>query len=362
MVLSGPERSSIGAIKGVAIVVGQTLSHYRILEKLGAGGMGEVYLAEDTSLKRQVALKVLSPDLTANQERLKRFQREAELLAALNHPNIVTLYSVEEAGGVRFLTMELVEGKTLLDSLPKQGVVLEQFFDIALPLADALCAAHERGIVHRDLKPGNVMMTEQGAVKILDFGLAKLYTADHQPLDTRASTELITKEGRIVGTVPYMSPEQIQGKPVDDRSDIFSLGIILYQVATGRKPFRGDSAVELASSILRDTPVPVDDLKSGLPHQLGRIIRYCLEKDPERRYQTAKDLRNELEDLKREVTSQDFEISSGGAVLEAAGRHEVGSAGGDAGTRRTRGGHHLASDTAGADASHRANRRSATTA
>jgi serine/threonine protein kinase/lipopolysaccharide biosynthesis regulator YciM len=285
-------------------MIGRTLAHYRVTEKLGSGGMGEVYLAEDTDLGRRVALKVVPPELASDSGRLDRFRREARAVASLNHPNIVTLHSFEEADGIRFLVMELVEGKTLADSIPSRGVPLRRFFDLAIPLADALSAAHEQGVIHRDLKPGNVMVTDNGEPKILDFGLAKLRQDAETPVETRLSTEPLTEEGRVLGTIPYMSPEQLQGKTVDQRSDIFSFGILLYQLATGRRPFAGQSSADLVSSILRDTPRPVDELRGEMPHHLGRIIRHCLEKDPDRRLQSAKDLRNELEDLNREVTTQ----------------------------------------------------------
>ena len=257
------------------MVVGQTLSHYKILDKLGAGGMGEVYLAEDITLKRQVALKVLPPDLAASQERLERFQREAETLAALDHPNIVHIYSVEEVDGVRFLTMQLVEGKPLSELISKGGMSLDQIFDIAIPLADALATAHEKGVIHRDLKPANIMVTDEGRVKVLDFGLAKLRQEAQAPLATQLPTEPLTQEGLILGTMPYMSPEQLEGKPLDARTDVFSLGVILYEVATGDRPFKGDSSISLVMSIGRDTPPEVDTVREELPHHLGRVIGHA---------------------------------------------------------------------------------------
>ena len=288
---------------------GQTLAHYRLIEKIGAGGMGEVYLAEDTKLKRKVALKVLPSDQAADSERRARFEREAEAVAALNHPNIVTIYSVEQANGVHFLTMELVEGSALSKLIPKQGLALDKFFEIAVPLADALAAAHEQGILHRDLKPDNVMVSKAGRVKILDFGLAKLL---HDPKPegdaTQAPTASVTGEGRVLGTVAYMSPEQAEAKAVDHRSDIFSLGIILYELTTGHRPFSGDTTLSTLTSILRDQPQSVTELNRTLPRHLGRIVRHCLQKDPERRYQTAKELRNTLEELKEEVESGDVAL------------------------------------------------------
>ncbi len=285
-------------------MIGQTLGHYRIEAKLGAGGMGEVYRAEDLQLDRRVALKVLPAELAENPERLDRFEREAKTLAALDHPNIVTIYSVEEIEGLRFLTMQLVEGRPLSELIPRDGMPLSRLFETAIPLADALASAHERGIVHRDLKPANVMVTDRGQVKVLDFGLAKLLAGPGTvPMSTAMPTEPLTEEGRIVGTVPYMSPEQLEGGELDARSDIFSLGVVLYEMATGARPFRGESPVSLMSSIVKDVPEPVDSLRAGLPHHLGRIVSRCLEKDPERRYQTAKDVRNELDALAEETSS-----------------------------------------------------------
>ena len=258
--------------------------------------MGKVYLAEDEKLGRQVALKVPPADLAADPQRLARYEREARAVAALNHPNIVTLHSIEESDGIRFLTMELVRGKNLAQMLPREGLPLDRLLELAIPITDALSAAHDTGIVHRDLKPENIMVNDKGQVKILDFGLAKLRETDAARLD-----QTLTQEGTVLGTVPYMSPEQVQGQPANARSDIFSLGVILYEMATGQRPFKGESSAHVISSILRDTPVSVTDLKSDLPNHLGRLIRHCLEKDPEHRYQTAKDVRYDLVELRRDA-------------------------------------------------------------
>ena len=268
--------------------------------------MGEVYRATDTKLGRDVAIKVLPEAVARDAERLARFEREARSLAALNHPNIVTIFAVEEADGTRFLAMELVEGESLDTLLAPGGFPLPRFFEIAVPLADALSAAHERGIVHRDLKPGNVMVTREGRVKVLDFGLAKLEAADSNPNLTSTPTESranLTGEGQVFGTVAYMSPEQARGGKVDARSDVFSLGVVLYQMLTGERPFQGASAVDMISSILRDTPPSVTDLRADLPPHLARILRRCLEKDPRDRYQTSRDVFNELRDLRTETSS-----------------------------------------------------------
>ena len=293
-------------------MIGKTLSHYKIIEKLGAGGMGEVYVAEDTKLSRKVALRSSRPRWPRS-ERRARFEREAKAVAALDHPNIVTIYSVEEAEGVHFYTMQLVKGKTLTELIPKkaafakasasQGLPLNKFFEIAIPLADAVSAAHEQGIIHRDLKPDNLMVGDDGRLKILDFGLAKLKPGHAESGISELPTQSATAEGRILGTVAYMSPEQAEGKSIDHRSDIFSIGIILYEMATGERPFKGDTAASLISSILRDTPQSATETNPSLPRDLGKIIRRCLVKDQGHRYQTAVDLRNELEELKQEVES-----------------------------------------------------------
>ncbi len=277
-------------------MIGTTVSHFKITAKLGEGGMGEVFRAEDTKLGREVALKVLPTEVASDPERLKRFSREAKSVAALNHPNIVTIYAVEDAVGVPYLVMELVEGKSLDRLMPPSGFDLASFFPIAIQLADALAAAHDQGIVHRDIKPANVMVTESGRVKILDFGLAKLAKA----ATDNAETEL-TRDGMILGTAPYMSPEQAQGDTVDPRSDIFSLGIVLYEMATGQRPFQGDNAIAVISAILRDAPPRVTEVRAELPRHLGRIITRCLEKTPAERYQAARELHLELRRLYEET-------------------------------------------------------------
>ncbi len=296
---------------------GQFLLHYRIVAKIGEGGMGEVYLAEDRKLGRRLALKVLPAEMAGRPERLERFRREARAVAALNHPNIVTLYSIEETEGIHLLTMELVTGTTLTEKIPAHGMPLDQLLDLSIPVADALAAAHERRIAHRDLKPDNVMVDDEGRVKMLDFGLAKLI-AKPVANDSETLTATLTQAGGIVGTVPYMSPEQVLGRSADARSDIFSFGVMLYQMATGRRPFRGEASAELISAILRDTPTPIDELRAGLPCRLGRIVQRCLEKAPEHRYPSALDLRDELVDLKREVITGEVTLDS--AALAAARR------------------------------------------
>ncbi|HSP13315.1 MAG TPA: protein kinase [Thermoanaerobaculia bacterium] len=283
-------------------MIGTTLGHYRIEAELGRGGMGEVYLAHDTHLNRNVALKLL-PATAADHERLQRFQREAQAVAALNHPNVVTIFSVEESSGLHFLTMELVEGRPLSAAIPAGGMDVEQLLAIAIPLVDAVAAAHQRGVVHRDLKPGNVMLTGDRRVKVLDFGLAKLRAGDGaDPAISLISTAQMPGHS-IVGTPSYMSPEQAEGKPVDERTDIFSLGVILYELATGNRPFTGSTAVSVMSSIIKDTPPSLSETKPGVPAELERIIRRCLAKDPLRRYQSAYDLRNDLEEFQQQIVS-----------------------------------------------------------
>jgi Tol biopolymer transport system component len=289
-------------------VIGQTLRHYEIVELLGKGGMGEVYAAQDTRLDRLVALKLLPEETADDPERRLRFEREAKAVAALNHPNIVTIHSVEEADGVFFITMELVRGQRLTELIPDDGLPLDQLFGLARPLADALAAAHQQGITHRDLKPDNVMVTGEGLLKVLDFGLAKL--REDQPLPGLQGTLLptlsVTADGRIMGTVAYMSPEQAEGRAIDPRSDVFSLGVMLYEMATGRRPFEGDTSISVLSSTLKDTPPSVTALSPKLPRHLGRIVSRCLSKDPARRYPSALDLRNELDHLNEEVASGDY--------------------------------------------------------
>jgi TolB-like protein/lipoprotein NlpI len=282
-------------------LIGQTLSHYQITAKLGEGGMGEVYLAEDERLGRKVALKVLPAELASDRDRLKRLQREAKALAALDHPNIVTVFSVEEDSGVHFLTMAWVEGQGLDELIPEEGFSVEELLDLAIPLADALRAAHERGIVHRDLKPGNVMVDGEGRLRVLDFGLARHEAVASSEDVTQVATQTMTQAGTVLGTYPYMSPEQAQGQVADARSDLFSLGIMLYEMATGQRPFSGETGVSLISSIIKDVPVPVTEVKAGLPAELGEIIAKCLEKAPADRYQSALEVREALAELRRRV-------------------------------------------------------------
>jgi non-specific serine/threonine protein kinase len=290
-------------------LIGQTISHFRITAKLGEGGMGEVYRAEDTHLGREVAIKVLPESVALDPGWLARFEREARLLASLNHANIVTIYSVEQVDDLRLLVMELIEGKRLDTLIPESGVPVDELLEIAMPLTHALAAAHAKGVVHRDLKPSNIMVRTDGSLKVLDFGLAKL--ADRPPeetsieVDTEALTQTaeLTREGTIVGTAPYMSPEQLRGKEIDARSDIFSVGVVLYELATGRRPFKADSSLDLAFQILHEKPAAVDELRTDLSGPLTRIIHTCLEKDPEHRYPSASELRKALSSARDDPSS-----------------------------------------------------------
>jgi len=282
---SDPERlDTRDAPGGNWNLVGQTLNHYHLVEWIGAGGMGQVYAAEDQKLGRLVALKLLPPEMARDGDRLARFRREARAVAALNHPNIVTIYSVEEADGLHFLTMERVTGKSLREAIPEGGLALGRLLEIARPLTEALAAAHRQGIVHRDLKPDNVMITEDGRVKVLDFGLAKWHGT---AVGGDPPSSLLTRQGLVLGTLPYISPEQAHGLEVDPRSDVFSLGVLLYEMATGARPFSGDSPAGVLASILKDQPARLIELRSGLPAALGEIVDRCLAKESARRYPTA---------------------------------------------------------------------------
>jgi len=287
----------------MTLVAGTKFGPYEIQSPLGAGGMGEVYRATDTKLGRDVALKVLPGEMAQDPERLARFRREAKALAQLDHPNIVTIYSVEECDGIHFLTMQLVEGLPLDRVIPQGGLPFEQIVEIASALGDALAAAHDKGIVHRDLKPANVMVSNEGRVKVLDFGLAKDVGAS-DPADATLTSDHRTQAGMVMGTPAYMSPEQTSGRPLDHRTDIFSLGVLLHEMATGRRPFDGSSSAELVSAILRDNPPPVTDARPDLPSDLARIVRRCLEKDPRHRLQTARDVSNEFRDLARQTSQK----------------------------------------------------------
>ena len=288
------------------------LGPYEIIAPLGAGGMGEVYRARDTRLRRDIAIKVLPEAVASSPERLARFEREATTVAGLNHPNIVVLHSIEEAQGIRFLTMELVDGASLDHSVTPGGLTADRVIELGIALADALAAAHEKGVIHRDLKPANVMLTKDGRVKVLDFGLAKLATPESDADLTSAGTMTtpLSGDGHVVGTVPYMAPEQIRGGTVDARTDLFALGVVLYELAAGRRPFAGDTHADISSAILRDAPQALRGLRPELPPDLDRIVSRCLEKNPRERAQSALDVSNELRRLRKEL-----ERSASGAAL-----------------------------------------------
>jgi predicted Ser/Thr protein kinase len=293
--------------------IAQTISHYRILEKLGAGGMGVVWKARDTRLDRFVALKFLPAAKMSDPERKRRFVQEARAASALNHPNIITIYDIDQADGADFIAMEFVPGKALDRLISRKGLRLNEALQYAIQVADALAAAHAAGIVHRDLKPGNVMVSENGCVKVLDFGLAKLI--ERGGVSELARTETIeqapkTEEGMVVGTVSYMSPEQAEGKKVDARTDIFSFGAVLYEMITGTRAFVGDSILSIMSAILRDEPKPAAEIVLGFPRELDRIVTRCLQKDPNRRYQHAGDLKIDLQRVVEEL------VAGGSAIGE----------------------------------------------
>jgi serine/threonine protein kinase len=308
------------------LAAGTKLGRYEVRSLLGEGGMGEVYLARDTTeLEREVAVKVLPAEMAADLERMRRFVQEAKTASSLNHPNIITIHEIGEVDSSRFIVTEFVEGETLRHRMARSRLTLREALDVAIQIASALVAAHKAGVVHRDIKPENVMLREDGILKVLDFGIAKL--TERRPAgaaDTEAPTRALvnTGPGTVMGTVAYMSPEQARGLPVDERTDIWSLGVVLYETVAGRLPFEGETAADMLANILHREPAPLRLHREGVPAELERIVEKALAKDREERYQVVKDLALDLKRLRQRLDVE--------AEMERSVTPERGTGGGGA--------------------------------